>query len=63
MAFDSARKMPGSISSTGIRPFGFFARNAGVRDSPFRMSTSMRSNGMPSWVSSSRTLYAFPDDR
>jgi hypothetical protein len=31
-------------------------RNSGVRDSPFRMSTSIRSNGMPRWARRSRTL-------
>ena len=37
-------------------PFGFRARNAGVRVSPFRMSHSTRRKGSPSWASSRRTL-------
>ena len=48
MAFDSARWVPSSSSSVGMRPFGFLARNSGVRVSPRTMSISMRSNGMPS---------------
>jgi hypothetical protein len=54
IAFDSGRCVPSSSSSVGMRPFGFFARKAGVRVSPFRMSSSTRSKGRPSWCSSSR---------
>src|SRR4029077_11624162 len=50
-------------SSTGTRPLAFVSRrNSGVRVAPWSRSYSIRSNGMPSWVSSSRILYAFPDE-
>jgi hypothetical protein len=43
MAFDSARQVPSGSSSSGMRPFGFFARNSGVREAPRVMSSSIRS--------------------
>src|SRR5450756_466077 len=45
IAFDSARKLPSSSSNVGIRPFGFLARNWGVRVAPVRMSTSTQRYG------------------
>ena len=51
-----ARNRPSGSSSSGMRPLGFLARKAGVRVWPLVMSSSMRSNGRPSCVSSSLTL-------
>ena len=56
IAWLSARKPWPGISSSGMRPFGFFARNSGVRVSPRLMSSSTSSYGSPSWRSTSRTL-------
>ena len=56
IAFDSARWRPSGNSSSGMRPFGLRARNAGVRDSPFMMSTCCHSCGMSRWFSSSLIL-------
>ncbi len=56
IAWLSARKPWPGISSSGMRPFGFFARNSAVRVSPRLMSSSTSSYGSPSWRSTSRTL-------
>jgi hypothetical protein len=57
MALDSDRSSPPPVSSTGTRPFGLtFFRNPSVRVSPQSISYSIRSNGIPSYASSSGAL-------